>query len=291
MIINNNTPNELAQGLLTVWTNNPRIITSSIYNNSVAFSEFLNTKVIKKVTNIFLTSIEKIISSIESINSFFSSGVLEIKKSLSKHFFETPKADVRAIYKKAQGQTEEELRILPNFKKINILSEAESQVALENIIEPDLSEYNILRRTQSLPTLWMPFYAIDDVDQIFAMGAENDKLPLPLSPTVLENPINSARIKKFSAEQNSAKELQERESFLRELEEFTLNEPPESTIIQEILQKNQQKNEVINARLKKFHINLVPLTPLSNHHEDALTQDLDDCKVNWLEKTFTRVST
>lgn len=157
MIVNNTITNEFAEGLLAVWTNSPRIITSSIYNNSVAFSKFLNTKVIKKVNNIFLTTIEEFITSIEAIKSFVTSKALEIKKSFSSYFFETPKVDLCAIYRKAHGDTKEVLKILPNFKKINILSKAENQVALEQIVEPDIFERTTFRRTQSLPNIAMRF--------------------------------------------------------------------------------------------------------------------------------------
>lgn len=291
IVINNDkTTTKLTRGLLDVWTNNPRIIASSIYNNSVAFSEFLNTKVIKKVNNIFLTTIEEFVTSIEAIKSFVTPKALEIKKSFSSYFFETPKVDLCAVYRKAHGRTKEELRILTNFKKINTLSESENQVALEKIIEPDIFECTTFRRTQSLPNIAMHFSKDYSLDQMLEIGDKNNTLPLPLSPEVLENPMNIARIKRFCSEQDSTKELQEPESLLKELEELTLNEVPESTIIQKIIQRNKQKTETINRRLKKFSTPQISLTPLSDHPEVALKKDLDGCRINWFEKSFAKPS-
>lgn len=292
MIIND-AKNKLPDGLLTVWTNNPKIITSSIYNNSVAVLDFLNRKVIRKVNKIFLSNIERFFSSVKSIKDFFPSRMVKIEKSFSNYFFKTPKADINAIYKKGQGTTKEELRILPNFKKIKYLSEVENQLALENIFEADSSGCNILRRTQSLPTLYMPFYAIDNVDQIFEIGSEADKLPPPISPTITEKLINILRVKKFTSDQILAREQQELQLFTKDLQTITLEALPKSTIsIEEIIQKNEEKTKMINHRLKKANGNLTPLTPLTNKQANSLEREseLNDCTVDWLEKPFVKLS-
>lgn len=264
MIIDNKTTNELASGLLTVWTNNPRIVTSSVYNNSVAFSEFLNTTVINKVNNIFFTSLQRLLTSIEVIRDFVSTKALQIKNSVSKYFFETPKKDLCAIYKKAHGQTKEELRIVYNLKKIVKLDPSKGTLLLR------IKDYN--------------------VDELLEIRDQKNTLPAPLSPKASENPINSARVKKFSLKENSAKGLSELESFLKKSRNPTLHQMPKLTIIQELIQKNEEKIKVIYARLKKFVVNLAPLPPLSTNHEEALKKDLQDCRVNWLEKSFTKPS-
>lgn len=231
MIINNTT-NKLTQGLLGVWTNNSRIITSSIYNNSVTFSDFLNTTVIKKVNNLFFTHIERFVTSIEAVKSFVSTKALEIKESFSSYLFETPKLDLRAVYRKAHGLAEEELRILPNLKKINFLPEDSS------------------------------------LDQLLEIGDENYTLSPPLWPRIQQNPINIARTKKINPDQISG---QEREIFIKELETFTLAEIPKSNIVEEILQKNKTVNAKLrkfNANLSP----LSPLTPQNNPLEEELSK-------------------
>lgn len=135
MRINEKSINYLPNGLLNVWTNNPKIITSSIYNNTVSISKLLNQKISTEVNKIFTSTIQMFVDSFQSIRSFIYNKADSITQSLSSFLFEKPKMNMNAIYKKGQGETEQELRILPNFKKINYLTPSQSQLALEKILK------------------------------------------------------------------------------------------------------------------------------------------------------------
>ncbi|MGL4348500.1 MAG: hypothetical protein ACRCSV_03485 [Chlamydiales bacterium] len=107
-----------------------------IYTNSSSAV----TAITSRVNKIFKSTINVLVDGIQSTTNFIYIKASNAIYSISNYFFETPKANINAVYRKAIGETKEELKILPNFKKINFLNKSENFLTLEKISDLSLAD-------------------------------------------------------------------------------------------------------------------------------------------------------
>lgn len=120
-----------------------------IYTNSTSAV----TCITSRVNKIFKSTLNVLVDRVRSTTNFIYIRASNAIQSFSHYFFEISKANINAIYRKANGKTKEELKMLPNFKKIKILNESESLLALEKISVLDSSKLS-LADTKKLWNAW-----------------------------------------------------------------------------------------------------------------------------------------